>query len=105
MEGWMERHMEPNLPFYTAGTGSWEKCFDTVKEFVEESEPYFERCNTQEQSDGNCADDGIHLPSILHLEDQKFYGFSTFWYTMRAVLGLGGIFHDDKFQEAATVIA
>ena len=90
--------------FYTAGTGSWEKCLDTVKDFIKESEPYFEKCKIQEHSDGNCADNGIHLPSILHLKNKEFYGFSEFWYTMEDVLGLGGIFHDDKFKESATVI-
>ena len=90
--------------FYTVGSGSWEKCFNTVREFIKESEPYFERCKTEEKSDGNCVDNGIHLPSILNLENKEFYGFSEFWYTMEDVLGLGGTFHDDKFKESATVI-
>ena len=57
--------------FYTVGSGSWEKCFNTVREFMKESEPYFERCKTEEKSDGNCVDNGIHLPSILHLENMQ----------------------------------
>ena len=92
------------VTLYTIGTGAWTECYDTVKDFVKQSEPYIKNCELENKGNGNCADNGIHLPSLLQLEDKEFYGFSEFWYTMEDILGLGGQFNGDTFKLEATVI-
>ena len=88
---------------YTLGTGEWEQCFNAVKDFAKTREQYFKKCKSTESVVDNCPDDGIHLPSVLRLEDKEFYGFSEFWYTMEDVLGLGGVYHKSTFESSAKV--
>ena len=91
--------------FYTKGTGEWNECFEKVKDFTKRSEPYFKKCKSMAENadNNNCPDDGIHLPSILRLEDKEYYGFSEFWYTMEDVLRLGGAYDENKFKNSAKV--
>ena len=92
------------LKLFTVGTGEWEECFNTVKDFTKTSESYFKKCkSTENVVEGNCPDDGIHLPSVLRLEDKEFYGFSEFWYTMEDVLRLGGSYDENKYKNSAKV--
>ena len=94
-----------DVKLFTIGTGLWDECFNTIKDFAKESEPYIKECNHAENGQSNCADNGIHLPQVLRLENKEFYGFSEFWYTMEDVLGLGGVYHQDIFEEASEVNA
>ena len=91
------------VSFYTIGTGAWTDCYDTIKDFTRESEPFLKECKLEKEVSGNCADNGIHLPSVLHLEQKEFYGFSEFWYSMEDVLDLGGKFIKEKLKQEATV--
>ena len=94
-----------DVKLFTIGTGLWDECFNTIKDFAKESEPYIKECNHAGNGQSNCADNGIHLPQVLRLENKEFYGFSEFWYTMEDVLGLGGVYHQDIFEEASEVNA
>ena len=88
---------------HTIGTGAWTDCYDSIRDFTKESEPYLKECKLEKEGSGNCADNGIHLPSVLHLEQKEFYGFSEFWYSMEDVLDLGGKFINEKLKQEATV--
>ena len=88
---------------HTIGTGAWTDCYDSIRDFTKESEPYLKECILEKEGSGNCADNGIHLPSVLHLEQKEFYGFSEFWYSMEDVLDLGGKFINEKLKQEATV--
>ena len=92
------------VTFYTVGTGAWTNCYDTIKDFMKESEPFIKECKLEKEGSGNCADNGIHLPSLLHVELKEFYGFSEFWYSMEDVLDLGGQFINEKLKQEATVL-
>ena len=92
--------------FYTVGIGDWEECFNTMKSFTLQSEPYFKACGDEageSTQEGHCADNGVNLPSVLHLNETEFYGFSEFWYTMEDILGLGGVYQETEFKDAAQV--
>ena len=92
--------------FYTVGIGAWEECFDTMKSFTLQGEPYFKACGEEageSTQEGHCADNGVNLPSVLHLNEKEFYGFSEFWYTMEDILGLGGVYQETEFKDAAQV--
>ena len=89
---------------YIMGTGKWQECFDTIKDFTKTSEPFYKKCqSTENTNEGMCPDDGIHLPSLLQIHNSEFYGFSEFWYTMDDVLHLGGQYTAKIFQNAAEV--
>ena len=92
--------------FYTVGIGAWEECFDTMKSFTLQGEPYYKACGdeaAESTQEGHCADNGVTLPSALHLNETEFYGFSEFWYTMEDILGLGGVYAETEFKDAAQV--
>jgi len=75
-----------------------------MKSFTLQHEPYFKACGEEagkSTQEGHCADNGVNLPSALHLNEKEFYGFSEFWYTMEDILGLGGVYQETEFKDAA----
>ena len=92
------------VKLYTVGIGAWTECYDSIKDFTKESESFMKKCDLDKNGNSNCADNGIHLPSVLKLDQKEFYGFSEFWYTMEDILKMGGKFMADKFKQEAMVI-
>ena len=92
------------VKLYTVGIGAWTECYDSIKDFTKESESFMKKCDLDKNGNSNCADNGIHLPSVLKLDQKEFYGFSEFWYTMEDILKMGGKFIADKFKQEAKVI-
>jgi len=82
---------------YAIGTGDWDKCYETMSQFVKSSEPYFLSCSSD---DPGCPNAGIKMPPIP-LEHTDFYGFSEFWYTTEDIVHMGGLYSYDNFANAS----
>jgi len=76
------------------GTGDWEGCQSSVKNFTQSGEPLVS-CTK------SCPDPGIRPPPI-QFDNSEFYGFSELWYSMEDVLGLGGQYIYSKYKQAAS---
>ena len=115
-----------HIMVYAIGTGDWDKCYETMSQFVKSSEPYFLSCSSD---DPGCpskqknnfflqffvysvclhffyffslSDAGIKMPPIP-LEHTDFYGFSEFWYTTEDIVHMGGLYSYDNFANASRV--
>ena len=115
-----------HIMVYAIGTGDWDKCYETMSQFVKSSEPYFISCSSD---DPGCpskqkyknflhffvysvclhffyffslSDAGIKMPPIP-LEHTDFYGFSEFWYTTEDIVHMGGLYSYDNFANASRV--
>lgn len=87
--------LKPSQRLYLQGTGDWQKCYESLTEFVNSGEDYFVPCDKLQ-----CPDNGIKMPPV-DLEHKEIYGFSEFWYTMEDIFRMGGHYNFHQFSTAA----
>ena len=88
--------LKPSQTLYLQGTGEWQKCYESLTDFVNSGEDYFQPCDKLQ-----CPDNGIKMPPIVDLQHREFYGFSEFWYTMEDIFQMGGNYDFHAFSTAA----
>ena len=87
--------LKPSHVLYLQGTGDWQKCYETLTDFVNSGEVYFKPCDKLQ-----CPDNGIKMPPV-DLKEMEIYGFSEFWYTTQDIFQMGGTYDYYQFSQAA----
>lgn len=90
---------ENTTKLFLKGTGDWELCYQSLKEFTLQREKYSKCSDVTAHS---CPTEGVNVPTI-QFDKAEFYAFSEFWYSMEDVLRMGGPYIYNKLKTAAKV--
>lgn len=79
--------------YHLIGTGDYSQCKTNIHPLLNASVA----CKNQP-----CSFNGVYQPSIGS-DNEEFYGFSEYWYSMHDVLRIGGQYNAVKMARAAKV--
>lgn len=81
-----------SVPLQLTGTGQFDQCLEATLPLLNKDA----ECPTQP-----CLFNGVHTPKI-DWSVHQFVGISEYWYTSHDVLGLGGVYDFNQYEEKAT---